>query len=85
MTKHECNCYGEDHPTFGACLRAKRIRVAYCQSASGKDYSAQKKWDRDLAEYASVRRQGVQPDSTKAPDVRRAMEASQRSGEAYGA
>jgi hypothetical protein len=65
-------------------MRGKDLRVAYCQSASGRDYSQQKRWDRNLSEYASVRRQGIQPDSTKGPDVRRALEASQRAGEAYG-
>lgn len=64
-------------------MRAKDLRVAYCQSASGRDYSAQKRWDRGLAEYASARRQGIQPESTKGSDVQRAMEASQRAGEAY--
>lgn len=84
MSGHVCRCAGEDHPTFGACIRAKSLRVAYCQSASGRDYSAQKRWDKNLAEYASVRRQGIQPDTTRGPDVRRALEASQRAGEAYG-
>ena len=65
-------------------MRAKNIRVAYCQSASGKDYSKQKRWDKDLDSYASVRRQGIQPDSTRANAVRKAVEWSDKEGKPYG-
>lgn len=82
--KHTCRCPGEDHLTFGACIRAKGIRVAYCQSAAGRDSTTQKRWDKNLARYAAVRKQGIQPDSTRARDIDRAVTLSDRSGEAYG-
>jgi hypothetical protein len=61
------------------------MRIAYCASHIGNDRSAQKKSDRDLAEYASARKQGVQPRSTKINDVRQAMDLSNRTGVAFDA
>lgn len=82
---HECRCpVAEPHLTFGQCMRWKNVRVAYCQSAANKDYTAQKKWDRDLEAYANARRQGIQPDGTTREKVRYAEEASSRLGVAYG-
>lgn len=79
-----CTC-GEGHETFGACLRAKNIRVAYCQSARNLDASAEKAKERELAGYQAARRQGVQPASTFTKDVRAAMEISDRTGVAFDA
>ena len=64
-------------------MRAKNIKVAYCQSAAGRDYTTQKRWDRELHEYREARRQGVQPDGTTLNKVRLAMELSDRTGTAY--
>ena len=69
--KCECNC-----PTYGAHLRSKNLKVAYCNSASGRDATAQKKWDRELDLYSEARAAGLQPKSTKTPDIRAAMEAA---------
>lgn len=79
-----CSC-GAGHETYGACLRAKNINVAYCQSWRGLDASAEKAKDRELAEYASARRQGVQPASTFTKDIRAAMDISERTGRPYDA
>lgn len=78
-------CPTGDHESFGACIRAKGLRVAYCQSADGRDYTAQKREDRALDEYATARAQGVQPHSIRPQAVRMAMEASERSGRAFDA
>jgi hypothetical protein len=80
---HVCRCPEGDHPTFGACMRAKNIRVAYCGQGGG-DATAQKATDRELHEYREARRQGVQPEGTRLPQIRAAMEASQETGVAYG-
>lgn len=79
-----CTC-GAGHETFGACIRAKNIRVAYCQSSRGLDASAEKSKERELAEYASARKHGIQPASTFTKDVRHAVEMSERTGAAYDA
>lgn len=79
------SCRTQDHESWGACMRAKNLRVAYCNSAAGKDYTAQKQFDRGLSDYAAARKQGIQPASVKPAAVRRAVEASDQSGRAYDA
>jgi hypothetical protein len=79
-----CTC-GAGHATFGACLRAKNIRVGYCQSARGLDLSSEKAKERELASYAAARRQGVQPASTFTKDIHHAMDVSDRMGAAFDA
>ena len=44
-----------------------------------------KKWDNELALYRSARSQGIQPDSTKTKDIRRAIDVSNKTGTGYGA
>jgi hypothetical protein len=65
-------------------MRSKNIKVAYCRSAAGKDYSTQKRWDKDLDAYAHARKEGMQPDSTRPDAVRKAVETSDKTGVAYG-
>lgn len=79
-----CTC-GAGHATFGACLRAKNIRVAYCQSASGKDATAQKKWDAELQAFRDANAQGIEPAGSSMRQIRAAVEASNATGEAFKA
>jgi len=78
-----CTC-GAGHATFGACLRAKNIRIGYAASARGLDRTREKRWDAELAAYADARRQGIQPDGTRLSQVRQALDISDRTGVAYG-
>lgn len=71
-----CKCEGEDHPTYGACLRSKNLRILYANSANGSDLTAQKKWDKELDLYAEARSAGLQPNSTKTKDIHAAMDAA---------
>lgn len=73
------------HQTFGECMRAKGLRIGYCNSAAGQDYTAQKQLDSDLAFYRDARRQGVQPASTRRDAVEAALDASNAHGEAFKA
>jgi hypothetical protein len=59
------------------------IRIAYCNSASGNDYTAQKKWDANLDAYRNARAQGIQPDGSSPASVRNAVAASEATGKAY--
>lgn len=79
-----CTC-GQGHETFGACIRAKNLRVGYCQSSRGLDATSERSKDRELADYAAARRQGVQPKSTFTRDIRDAMDVSERTGTAFDA
>lgn len=85
MSKCTSGCRTQDHESYGECLRAKTPRVAYCNSASGQDYTQQKKWDRDLAAYKSAREQGIQPASTRRQSVDAAVVASDKLGKAFQA
>lgn len=66
-------------------MRAKNIRVAYCQSWKNFDYTRTKNNERELAEYASARRQGIQPAGTQMGQVREALDISDELGRAYDA
>ena len=84
---HVCRCTDTKvpHPTFGACMRAKNIRISYCQSAAGLDYTQQKRWDQGLTAYADARAQGIQPESTRRSAVDAAVRLSDARGEAFRA
>jgi hypothetical protein len=84
MTSHcSTSCRTGGHATWGDCVRAKGLRVAYCQSAAGRDYSRQKAWDRELAGYRDARAQGIQPDGTTTAKIRQALDYSDKTGTAY--
>ena len=83
----ECNCWwsADKHPNWGACQRSKNLKIAYANSADGKDYTQQKKWDRDLEAYASARAEGIQPAGTKRGHVEAAKILSDQMGSAFQA
>lgn len=78
-------CPTQDHVSFGECIRAKGLRVAYCRSAAGHDATRQKTWDAELARYRAARAQGVQPEGTSTRQIQAAMEISDRAGKAFDA
>ena len=72
------------HATFGECLRAKSLKVAYC-GIGGGDASVQKAWDRELGEFRAATAQGIMPASTKTRDIRKAVEISNQTGKPFRA
>jgi hypothetical protein len=66
-------------------MRAVNLHIGYAASAKGLDYTTQKKWDNELALYRKAREQGIQPNSTKTKDIRKAIDISDKTGQAYGA
>jgi hypothetical protein len=40
--------------------------------------------NKELGLYREARKQGIQPDSTKTKDIRKAIEVSNKTGHAYG-
>lgn len=69
-------CSTQDHASWGECARAANLKIAYCQSAAGKDYTLQKRHDAELDAYAEARKGGLQPAGTKMSQVRKAVEAA---------
>lgn len=43
-----------------------------------------KKWDKELALYRTARAQGIQPDGTTTAKIRKAIDISNKTGQAYG-
>lgn len=39
MSNCTSGCPTQDHATWGECVRSKGLRVAYCQSAKGHDFT----------------------------------------------
>jgi len=76
-------CPTKDHATFGECVRG--VRTVWCREAAGLDASAERRKDRELAEYRRLKREGSQPASTRRGDLERAKRMSDRAGKAYSA
>lgn len=73
------------HSSYGECMRSKGTRVAYCNSASGHDFTQQKRWDADLNAYREARAEGIQPASTSRSAVDNAVRISDKAGRAWDA
>lgn len=79
----------KEHPEFvDGCFGCK---VGTLQMATGDANGnlvsngwTNKKWDAELRLYREARAQGIQPDSTKTKDIRKAIDISQKTGHAYG-
>ncbi len=75
------------HPNFvEGCFgcKASTLDLNPGEASSRMDMSA-KKWDNELALYRTARSQGIQPDTTKTKDIRKAIDISNKTGIAYGA
>lgn len=76
-------CPTKDHRTFGECVRSKGLQLS---PAVNDNYgTAQKSWDKELDNYESAVRQGVQPRGTKQHLIDEAMKTSDATGVAYQA
>ena len=75
------------HPEFvEGCFGCKASTVDLnAGEASTRLTMSAKKWDNELALYRKARAQGIQPDSTKTKDIRKAIDISNKTGRAYGA
>ena len=66
------------HPQYvEGCFgcKAGTLRLAYT-GINGSDATAQKNWDAELDSYRAAVAQGMQPESTRTPDIRSAVEWS---------
>lgn len=79
------SCRTQDHKTFGECIRSQGQMIAYCNSASGHDYTNQKRADRDLDAYAAAVKSGIQPANTSRQATNDAVILSDLSGSAFQA
>lgn len=79
-----CTC-GAGHETFGACIRAKGIKIGWSRSAAGFDLTAEKSKNRELDLYAQAKAQGIQPGTTGSQSTRYALDISDQTGKAFRA
>ena len=80
------SCRTQDHRSYGECLRAKNLKVGYeGATLTGVDSKVQRDADRNLENYAKARKYGIQPASTRKPDVDYAIRKSDETGTAYSA
>lgn len=78
-------CITKDHASYGECLRAASLRVGWGRSHLGIDRSREKGKQAELDLYKAARAAGIQPATTKTPDIRQAMEISEKAGAAFDA
>ena len=79
------SCPTKDHESWGACVKAKNLKTAYCQDWKGADATRQKKADKSLDAYQQARKEGMQPKTTQVRDVQHAIQQSDKTGTAYKA
>lgn len=76
-------CPTQSCGSYAACLRSANLRVAYCNSTSGQDFSRQKRWDAELASYRSARAEGIEPAGTTQRQIDQARKISDITGRAF--
>lgn len=79
--KCTAGCPVGGHQSWGECLRAKGVSI----NPNLMDTSKQKSWDRELDNYESARKQGIEPAGTSQKKIDEAMKLSDASGVAYKA
>jgi hypothetical protein len=73
----------EHHPEpVEGCFGCKALTLEMNAGDATRDIS-DKKWTAELRAYKDARAQGIQPNSTHMPDIRRAHEASEILGRPY--
>lgn len=77
-------CRTQDHDSYIECLQDAGIGTYLVKISKGEDGTAQKKWDRELSDYAKLRKEGVQPDGTFRKKIDEAKRLSDNAGAAYG-
>lgn len=73
MSSPNCRtgCPTQDHESWGACARASNFSTLV-----GDGVTANRQMERDLSEYRSLRRQGLQPQSVRRPFVEATKKAA---------
>lgn len=76
-------CLTKDHRTFGECMRSKSLQLS--PAVNDAYGTGQRAWDKELDNYESAVRQGVEPRGTKQHQIDAAMKMSDATGVAYKA
>lgn len=77
-------CSTGGHSSWGECLRAANLKVAYC-GIGGGDATKQRKWDAEIKAYRSARAEGIQPAGTSMKKIVEAKKMADMTGTAWKA
>lgn len=70
-------CPTQDCPSYGACLRSKRLSVTGLESTSPSfTRERERDWNSELDLYEQARKEGIQPATTQRKDIEAAMQIS---------
>lgn len=69
------SCPTKDHQSFGECLRSKNLQLS--PAVNDAYGTRQKAWDRELDNYGSAVRQGLNPAGTKQHHVDAAIKEAE--------
>ena len=72
-------CPTQDHASYGACLKSKRMAVMGLES-TGNDYTADQKMHRENAAYRDAVAEGLQPQAPTQAAVDAARKAADTAG-----
>ena len=86
MTNPHCRsgCKTQDHDSYSDCLQAANFGFAGCfPTRQHWDKTKEIKWDKEVNSYYDAVRQGIEPRSTRQPDIDAAVKLSNEAGKAF--
>lgn len=83
MSDCTSGCPTQDHQSYAECLREKSPGVLWAKSAQGLDATTERGWQREIDNYRSAVRQGMDPNGTTTAAVRAAETWSDKHGVGY--
>lgn len=76
-------CPTQDHDSYAQCCRDSGLRVAYANSTNGWDFTRQKRWEGELADYRKLRAEGSQPRGTDRAHLEATKRVSDKTGQPF--
>lgn len=84
MSNCTSSCKTQDHESYGECLNANiPMFSGVSPSKSGYDQDKVKKDQKELDSYFAAVKQGIEPRSTRQPDIDQAVKLSNEAGKAF--
>lgn len=76
MSHCKSGCRTQDHASYGECLRANTPIVRNSTRTGDNLYAKEYLNNLEISEYRAARAQGIQPKTTRLPDIRAAVAES---------
>lgn len=84
MSNCTSSCKTQDHESYGECLQSNiPMFSGVSPSKSGYDQDKVKKDQKELDSYFAAVKQGIEPRSTRQPDIDQAVKLSNEAGKAF--